>query len=329
MTGKETESNWLLLIFQFPKGAGSKRVKIWRRLQGIGAVAIKNSVYVLPRNEQSQEDFEWLLTELIDAGAEAALLESQFINGMDDQQVRELFNAARNRDYTELAQDTDSVAGHLAAGSHATPEALASARQALGRAQRRLAEIEAIDYFGAQELEAAQASLWALERQLASRESPDAEGEEDMNVEIAAKLEDRVWVTRRGVRVDRIASAWLIRRWIDPDARFKFVDSRDYSPEDGEVRFDMFDAEFTHEGDRCTLEVLAQQVAPDDAALRSISEIVHDIDLKDQKFGRPETEGVASLLSGLVASLEDDEQRIERGSALFEDLYQHFRGVSA
>ena len=150
-----------------------------------------------------------------------------------------------------------------------------------------------------------------------------------MNADIAAELKNRVWVTRRGVRVDRIASAWLIRRWIDPDARFKFVDGRNYLPESGEVRFDMFDAEFTHQGDRCTLEVMAQRVAPDDAALRSIAEIVHDIDLKDQKFGRPETEGVASLLSGLVASLEDDGRRIERGSALFEDLYRHFRDVAA
>ena len=138
-------------------------------------------------------------------------------------------------------------------------------------------------------------------------------------------LRGRVWVTRRGVRVDRIASAWLVRRWIDPDARFKFVASKGYIPDnDQEVRFDMFEAEFTHEGDLCTFEVLARFARKNDTALRRIGEIVHDIDLKDGKFGRPETEGVANLLSGIVAGTEDDERRIERGSAMFEDLYRFF-----
>ena len=143
----------------------------------------------------------------------------------------------------------------------------------------------------------------------------------------AAVLQDltgRVWVTRRGVHVDRIASAWLIRRWIDANARFKFVAGKGYTPDDREIRFDMFEAEFTHNGDMCTFEVLTRLAAKNDAALRSIGEIVHDIDLKDAKFGRPETEGVANLLAGIVAGTDDDERRIERGSAMFEDLYRFF-----
>ena len=145
-----------------------------------------------------------------------------------------------------------------------------------------------------------------------------------MQTATAEDLTGRVWVTRRGVRVDRIASAWLIRRWIDADARFKFVPSKGYEPLDGEIRFDMFDAEFTHQGDLCTFEVLARQVRPDDAALASIGEIVHDIDLKDVKFGRPETEGVANLLAGIVAGTDDDERRLERGGDMFENLYRFF-----
>src|SRR2546430_13163936 len=98
----------------------------------------------------------------------------------------------------------------------------------------------------------------------------------------------RTWVTRKGIRVDRIASAWLIRRFIDPEARFKFVSAKGYRPESGDIRFDMFDAEFTHEGDRCTFEVLIERLNISDRGLSPIAEAVYDIDLKDSKFGRDE-----------------------------------------
>lgn len=329
MNAAESFKSWLILLFQFPQGAGSQRVKIWRRLQSMGAIAIKNSAYVLPKNEQSQEDFEWLLAELTAGGAGAALLESRFISGMDDQDLRELFNEARDGDYAALAEEIKSADQAHADAEPSGSEALQASRQRLARARKRLADIEAIDFFGAAGHESAQASVRALEERLASREPPSAEGDDQMKESATADLSNRVWVTRRNVRVDRIASAWLIMRWIDPKAHFKFVTAKGYSPAKGEIRFDMFNAEFTHQGDQCTFEVLAGMAAPDDGALRSVGEIVHDIDLKDGKFGRPETEGIASLLSGLFASIEDDTQRIERGSALFDDLYRHFREAPA
>jgi hypothetical protein len=128
-------------------------------------------------------------------------------------------------------------------------------------------------------------------------------------------------VTRRGVGVDRIASAWLIRRVIDPAARFAFVAPRGHAPAPGEVRFDMYDAEFTHEGDRCTFEVLAERFAPRDRGLRAIGEIVHDIDCKDGKFARAETAGVAALIAGIVRATDDDAERLARGAALLDELY--------
>ena len=138
-------------------------------------------------------------------------------------------------------------------------------------------------------------------------------------------LANRVWVTRQGVYVDRIASAWLIRRFIDPDARFRFVRAKGHIPQDGELRFDMFEAEFTHEGDRCTFEVLLARLDLNDKALTAIAEIVHDIDLKDAKFGREETGGIAHLITGLCQSSKDDAQRLARGAAVFDDLYEYFR----
>src|SRR5262249_5374899 len=128
-----------------------------------------------------------------------------------------------------------------------------------------------------------------------------------------------------GIHVDRMASAWLVRRFIDPDAAFKFVSGKTYRPEPGELRFDMFEAEFTHEGDRCTFEVLMERFGVGDDSLRRIAAIVHDIDLKDTKFGRPETPGIDHLIAGITMGHKEDEARLSRGSALFDDLYEYFR----
>ena len=131
----------------------------------------------------------------------------------------------------------------------------------------------------------------------------------------------RTWVTRRGVFVDRIASAWLIRRAIDPKARFKFVPARGYKPRADELRFDMVGAEYTHAGEDCTFQTLIRRFGLDDRAVSAIGEVVHDIDCKDEKFGRPETAGVLGLLRGIADGTDDDDARLERGFRVFEDLY--------
>lgn len=328
MSDDETATQWLMLMYHFPKGPDSRRVKVWRRLQSIGAVAIKNSVYVLPSNEQSQEDFAWLLSELQKSGAEAAILESQFVGGMTDHQIRDLFNAARDNDYKVLVEELKDVQVTSPANDGIDDEEEHNkARSMLERARKRIAEIEAIDFFGAEGHENAEATMRTLDERIWGRSELEKTGGQNMSGMALSDLNNRVWVTRRGVRVDRIASAWLIKRWLDPDARFKFVAGKGYVPEDRELRFDMFEAEFTHDGDMCTFEVLARLAKEDDAALRSVAEIVHDIDLKDGKFGRPETQGIANLLAGITIGLDDDDRRIERGSALFEDLYRFFSAV--
>jgi len=330
MSEDETAANWLVLVYQFPKGPGSPRVKVWRRLQSIGAVAIKNAVYVLPLNDQSQEDFAWLLNELKSSGADGAILESRVVDGMSDQQVRELFNSSRDSDYEELIAEIEEVLAVLAREDGLDDsEELHTARRVLERARKRIAEIAAIDFFGAERHDDAETAMRTLDEQTLRHTELERAGEQMISDIALEDLENRVWVTRRGVHVDRIASAWLIKRWIDPDARFKFVAGKGYVAIDRELRFDMFEAEFTHEGDMCTFEVLARLAREDDLALRSVGEIVHDIDLKDSKFGRPETQGIANLLAGIVAGLDDDDRRIERGSALFEDLYRFFNDVQS
>jgi hypothetical protein len=139
-----------------------------------------------------------------------------------------------------------------------------------------------------------------------------------------ARPSGATWVTRTGVHVDRIASAWLIRRFIDPRAQFKFVPAKGYLPGDGELRFDMFEAEFTHIGDRCTFEVLVERMGLRDPALVAIGEIIHDLDLRDDKFGREETAGVRSTIDGICTIARDDDQRIAAASPMLDGLYSHF-----
>ena len=313
--------SWLLLIHQLPAKPAYLRVKIWRRLQDIGAVAVKNAVHALPMNEETQEDFEWLLREIHEGGGEAFVCEARLIDGLSDEEVRTLFDRARDADYSELAKEAQGLAKSLrpkGAGNTA-----AELRVQIARLRKRLAEIAAIDFFGAIGRETAEGLLRGLEAQLDKDEPVASKTKTEPN--LVETLRNRVWVTRQGVYADRIASAWLIRRFIDPEARFKFVSGKGYRPQEGELRFDMFEAEFTHEGDKCTFEVFLERAGLKDSALRAIAEIIHDIDLKDEKFGRTEVAGIRTLLDGIRSSTSNDTRRIERGTEVFNDLYEFFR----
>lgn len=315
---------WLLLIHQLPPKPAYFRVKIWRRLQNLGAVAIKNSVYALPQNEQTLEDFQWLFQEITDGGGEASVCEASFIDGLSDGQIKDLFRSAREEEYQQLAEDSRRLLAEL---SHppAPPEARAELATQLRRLKRQYTQIKGIDFFGASNRHDVADLLAEIDARLVDRDSRLSKPDKRVG---ATDVVNRTWVTRAGIRVDRIASAWLIRRFIDPQARFKFVTSHDYRPEPGELRFDMFQAEYTHEGDNCTFEVLLDRTNLDDPSLRQIAEIVHDIDLKDGKFGRNEAAGVSQLIDGLAIANKDDESRLQRGSAIFDDLYESFRKKS-
>jgi hypothetical protein len=242
-------ARWLLLIHHLPPKPDYLRVKVRRRLQKIGAAALKSSVYVLPDTDEALEDFTWLAREIEGDGGTAMLCHAAFIDGITDEEIEAMLHS---------------------------------------------------------------------EDHVADREARSATGTDQVEP-------GRTWVTRTGVKVDRISSAWLIRRFIDPEPRFKFVPPRGYIPEPGELRFDMYEAEYAHEGDRCTFQTLVARFGLRDPALRAIGEIVHDIDCKDEQFGRPETAGIASLVRGIAQATDDDPARIERGSAILDDLYAAFQ----
>ena len=316
--GSGGDTPWLLLIHQIPPKPDYLRVKIGRRLQRLGAVPVKKSVYVLPDRPQSLEDFQWVRAEIVDGGGDASICRAGFVDGLTNEQLVAQFRGARDADYAELAGAARAVRAALRRRDRDADQRSARGDDDLVRLKKRLAAIVAIDFFRApgraMAEEAVRTASTALEPPRPARDGPLGPTE-------SSAIRGRTWVTRTGIFVDRIASAWLIRRFIDRDARFKFVEPGAYRAVAGELRFDMFEGEFTHEGERCTFETLLHRLHIDDGALRTIGEIVHDIDLKDDKFGRDEAPGIERVLAGIAAVNDADDARLERGSLLFDDLY--------
>jgi hypothetical protein len=294
-------------------------VKVWRRLQDVGAVALKNSVYVLPNREGCVEAFEWVAREIRGLGGQASLCDGQFFDGDTDDDIRRRFHEARNADYAQIIARAKKFLKAARARSLLPGKAATLAAQA----ERLRASFDAVvaqDWCDAPSRNGAETLVIELERTLAARGKPSASSEREPLVPPSGAT----WVTRTGVHVDRIASAWLIRAFIDPKAKFKFVPPKGYEPKRGELRFDMFDAEFTHEGDACTFEVLLSRFGIRDPALAAIGEIVHDLDLDDGKYCRSETAGVKSIVNGICMAERDDEARIAQGSAVLVGLHAAF-----
>ncbi|WP_394846842.1 chromate resistance protein [Pendulispora brunnea] len=322
MRDETHEPRWLLLIHQIPPKPAYFRAKVGRRLARLGAVAIKNSVYVLPLNEQTHEDLQWVAREIATEGGEATLCKATFVEGLRDDQIELLFHAARDADYMQLAEEARQITRELPPRLARDDERRPVLESDLVRLRKRLSEILAIDFFAASGRESAESALLAFEKRFRRGEKSAPEETSRPRPEV---YRGRTWVTRKNVHVDRIASAWLIRRFIDPDARFSFVPGQGYRAKEGEVTFDMYEGEFTHVGDACTFETLLEQFDIREPGLSVIAEIVHDIDVKDGKFGRAEAPGIAALIAGIAIAEREDDARIELGGRMFAALLELFR----
>jgi hypothetical protein len=304
---------WLLLVHQLPARPPGIRVKIWRRLRQLGAVAVKSSVYVLPNRQGAREDFEWVRAEIAALGGQATVFQASTVEARAGDELRELFRRARDDDYRALTAEMERY----------TPKGARSARRTApgdgGKAVRdfreRLVQIEATDYFAAAGREAARTALAKIEALAQPLERQPA-----ATAARRASFQRRVWMTRPRPGIDRIASAWLIRRFLDPAARFAFGD-RAEAQASGAVSFDMFEGDFTHVGDRCTFEVLCARFGLRDPVVAEIGQTVHDLDLKDGKFGRSAGAILGPLIEGLQTLHADDADLLERGMALFEAWY--------
>jgi hypothetical protein len=306
---------WLILVHQLPPLPSNLRVRTWRRLQELGAVAVKQSVYVLPDTAESREDFEWLKVEIEGAGGEAIVYSADHVDPAAEAALIEQFRHVRQQAYTQLASELLRLQR-----PRASQHRPSGRRRDLARYRERFAAIERVDFFGSAGRDRVVTLLADLEAAAPSAAKPKGQpatgGPGD-----ALQYEGRLWVTRPRPGVDRMASAWLIRRFIDSNARFAFL--TDVKSAGDALPFDMFGAGFGHEGDRCTFETLTTRFGITDPAVARIAEIVHDLDLKDGKFGaEAATLGIA--IDGLRLSSMDDSVLLDQGMTLFEALYRSF-----
>jgi len=303
-------ARWLILVHRIPPKPLYLRVKIRQRLAGVGAIAVKNAVYLLPRNSDALEDLQWIAQEITAGGGDAHLFEGDFVDGVANDAAAAQFRQARDADYNALA--TDARAALKEARSLASALQLAAAHAAL---VRRFDEIHRIDFFKAPARKTAETAIASIEARLKKDQK-----EEKRMPKTKLALRGKIWVTRPNPGIDRMASAWFIRRFIDSKARFRF-DAK-AAPRDGEIRFDMAGGDFTHEEDRCTLETLVRRIGVTDKGVRAIGQIVHDLDLKETKFNRAEAAGVRVMIDGLIGRVRDDAERVERGIEIFDHLHE-------
>src|SRR5262245_60132802 len=305
---------WLDLILRFPVHPSSLRVKAWRRLRAIGAVAIKNSVYLLPLTAENQEQFQWLTQEVQKDGGEATLLTVDQIQNVKPAEVVRLFQQARDHDYHALAERYRKILR----GLERTSKGRATARrdEELTRLGRELERLREIDFFEAPGYVEAKRLQETIEMRRHPRAAKPTASHPTTPLE---SLRGRRWVTRPRPHVDRIGSAWLIKRFIDPEAQFVFARPEEF-PEDA-VPFDALGAEFGHQGEDCTFETLLKRSGLRDRRLAQLAEIVHEVDLHDGKFPREEARGVDLAIRGLLGTFKDDQEALTHGFVLFDGLY--------
>lgn len=308
---------WLLLVHQLPATPSNLRVRTWRRLQQVGAVPLKQSVYILPDSPPAREDFEWLKTEIVDAGGEATILVANHIDGAADDELIESFKRARQDDYAALARDVDAALKKATGGKQPRGGRAPASKRLADIFRQRLSSIERTDFFAS----AGRDHVIALIERFSNASATVAPAPADGSTR--PRYENRFWVTRPRPGVDRMASAWLIRRFIDSQAQFAFAADRAHVPAEA-LPFDMFGVEFTHHGEHCTFETLCERFGVRDAAVARVGELVHDLDLKDEKFGSPDAATVGAMIDGLQMTHHDDHELLAQGMAMFESLYRAY-----
>jgi hypothetical protein len=304
-------------------------VRIWRKLQKLGAVALKNSVYVLPANEKTYEDFQWLKQEIESAGGEAAVFRAGSVAGATDEEIITAFRDARDAEFSALAAELNGLSGRIREQSrakHLSPGRLAAHETELDKLHSELERVIANDFFAAKGRAGALNAYERCQKAIRLSQSPVRKSSSRAGKAGALNIADyrgRRWMTRRKLHIDRLASAWLISQFIDKRPRFYFVDNNETI--DSAIPFDMFGAEFTHHGEDCTFETMLKRFGLTGIkGLRDLAEIVHDVDLKDDKFNRLEAAGLNAIIEGLSESLRDDRKLLQQAGVIFDGLFTLF-----
>jgi hypothetical protein len=299
-------------------------MKIWRKLSQIGAVPFKGSVYLLPNNEENVEYFQWLVSEVVGRGGEGAFVRVDRVEFMQEKEIIALFNRSREKDYHPLEEAMEIVErGFLSFNGGGGLENRKKLLDDFNRLAKEYELVRKIDFFVSPKGISLEKRIKAV-REVIMTFSPGerAKAEKPISQKDRKDYQGRVWVTRKRPFVDRMASAWLIKKYIDPKAVFEFSGEEEAGHSDkGRVTFDLKNGDFTHHLDLCTFEVLIRSFGLKDKALKKLAEIVHQIDLKDEKVNVPEAKGVEEILKGIRKTVRDDQEVLEKGLALFEMLY--------
>jgi len=311
--------SWLLLFYQLPAKRSPARVKVWRRLQRIGAVLLKNSAWVMPESEEAREDFEWLKAEIAASGGEAMVLLARAPQRATEDEVVATFRAARTRDFDAVRKEASKLLERWSRRRDARSAGRALP-QTLRRIRERVRELEAIDFFKSPAGDEVGLLVAQLERHARRGQTMKANTQTPQATLAVKNYKNKVWVTRPRPGVDRMASAWLIRRSVDAKAAFAFR----AKPRGSEIPFDMYTGDFGHHTDLCTFETIAARFTVRDPAVTEIGQIVHDLDLKEARYNRPEAPAVGRLVEGLRQMYTDDPALLEHGIEMFEALARSF-----
>ncbi len=297
-------SSWLLLLFSLPTKRKTERVAVWRRLKKMGAVQLKTSTYLLPDEPAQYEQFQWLAQQIRDYGGDSTLVRAQEIEGLTRDAVVSLFNTAREAEYVDLKKALQNFISRR----RKLDAELAVVE--LERLTKQFRELRQIDFFD---------SARGHEAAMLLRRAEGPRHARKLQLLDAKQYRGKTWLTRPRPEIDRVGSAWLISKFIDPKAKFVFAPSAQSVP--GAIPFDMLDAEFSHHGNNCTFETLVKRFALADKALARIAEMIHDADLDDAKFQRVECVGIDRVLKGWAKQGLADEEILRQGFECFDALY--------
>jgi len=302
---------WLLLLLRLPATHKAERVAIWRKLKKSGAIQIQTSTYVLPDEPARYESFQWLTQEVRSAGGDATLVRAREIEGLPNEKLIELFNTARAKEYATLRELLRAFSHRRKTRSSPT------FGDKLDRVRKQFREIRQTDFFNCPRAQDVEMLLRKMEG--------TQPGEASVPKVVTRDYRGRTWVTRPRPEIDRVGSAWLIRKFIDPKAKFVFA--KRIRANDRVVSFDMLEADFSHQGDDCTFETLLKRFRIQDKMLRKMGEMIHDADLDDDKFERTECIGIDRVLKGWAREGISDQEILRRGFQCFDALHAFLRRV--
>jgi len=308
---------WLALLMTLPPTPTRHRVGVWRKLQRMGAVRLRGAGWILPETPETTELFQWLVQEIQSFRGEVTLLRVDRVDTTSDEELAEVFHQARAAEYQAVVRGCRDVLGQVDRYRASHRGSIARLRARLDGLKRELDRVEAIDYLKAPAGPRAR-TLWeTTAKRLRAMETraPVAGGGRPGALPPPGSL----WVTRPRPHIDRIASAWLIKRFCDPEAVFTFADAADAARKG--IPFDVLGAEFGHHGEDCTFETLVKRFKLKDRRVRLIAEIVHEADLHDGKYTRDEAAGVDLAIRALAEATGDDHELLTQGMAIFDGLY--------